>query len=76
MSTLNSAEYEAEEYPKYGGDEPVHFRISCAGCFVLPIVGELFECAECENMRLCRKCFFLEKVLVAAVNILLGTTTA
>lgn len=62
LSTTDVKEYIVEEFPRYRGNVAVHYRIKCAACDTIPIIGEVFECSECDNIALCRNCFFLEKV--------------
>lgn len=63
-SIHQSSQYEALELPVHGAGYSVHARIRCNGCNSMPIIGERFECCECNNINLCRKCFFNEKVRV------------
>lgn len=53
--------FEAIEVPEHGAGYAVHFRVRCSGCFMMPIIGERFKCMECEDVDLCRNCFFKKK---------------
>lgn len=56
-----ASQYEGIELPTHSADFAVHSRVRCAACLVMPIIGEMFECCECDDITLCRKCFFQEK---------------
>lgn len=55
--------FEAVEVPDQGAGFPVHHRIRCSGCHVIPIIGERFKCNDlcCRDINLCRNCFFKKK---------------
>lgn len=53
--------FDAKEIPDHGAGFPIHHRIRCNGCYICPIIGERFHCLECQDVNLCRKCFFNKK---------------
>jgi len=57
------ASFEAVEVPDQGAGFPVHHRVRCSACHVIPIIGERFKCNEatCRDINLCRNCFFKKK---------------
>lgn len=50
--------FEAIEMPDQGAGFPVHLRIRCTACLMMPIIGERFRCNICPDVNLCMNILF------------------
>ena len=54
-------EFDCIELPLLANGLTAHNDYKCVSCFMRPIIGVCFVCADCDRFSLCQNCFFTDK---------------
>jgi len=54
-------EFNCIELPLLANGLAAHNDHKCVSCFMRPIIGACFVCADCDHFSLCQNCFFTDK---------------
>lgn len=50
--------FECVELPLLADGLAAHNQYKCVGCYMKPIIGACFVCADCPHFSLCQNCYF------------------